>query len=155
MGKKVTIEKLDVNNWLKICDLTVSDEQKAFFPIDNVYWIGISRYEENSELFAIKADDDYVGLIGGGYDEDGVTGYINPLMIDCHHQKNGYAIPALELIIEYLRDNLNVEKININHRKENTVAGRIYDKLGFFVYNETDDEYQRQINLATLGGDTT
>ena len=155
MIKNVILEKLDVNNWLKICDLTVSDEQKAFFPIDNVYWIGISRYEENSELFAIKADDDYVGLIGGGYDEDGVTGYINPLMIDYRHQKNGYAMPALELIIEYLRDTLNVEKININHHKENTVAGRIYDKLGFIVYNETDDEYQRQINLATLGGDIT
>ncbi|MFW6287578.1 MAG: hypothetical protein ACOC2J_02390 [bacterium] len=56
--KTVTIEKLNVDNWLKICDLSVSDEQKSIFPIPNVYWIGISRYEEHTELFAIRADND-------------------------------------------------------------------------------------------------
>ena len=54
--------------------------KRSILQCQNVYWIGISRYEEKSELFAIKADDDYVGLIGGGYDEGGVTGYINPVM---------------------------------------------------------------------------
>ena len=150
MVKKITLEPLDVNNWLKVCDLSVSEEQKEIFPIPNVYWIGISRYEEGSELFAIKADDEYVGLIGGGYDEDGITGYINPFMIDHQHQKNSYAKPALKLIIEYLRDNLNVDKINVNHSKNNVTAGKIYDSLGFFVYNETDDEYQRQMVFPAL-----
>ena len=147
MDKKVTLEKLNVNNWLKICELSVSDEQKTNFTIPNVYWIGISRYEEMSELFAIKAEDDYVGLIGGGYDEDGVTGYINPLMIDRHHQKNGYAKKALALIIKYLCDNLNVSRININHRKENDVAGRIYESLGFHVYDEDEKEYKRKLEI--------
>lgn len=31
-SKKVTIEALDVNNWLKVCKLSVSEEQKAYFP---------------------------------------------------------------------------------------------------------------------------
>jgi len=147
MVKKIALEALDVKNWLKICDLSVSEEQKKVFTVPNVYWIGISRYEEKTELFAIKADDEYVGLIGGGYDEDGITGYINPIMIDHRYQKNGYAKPALELIIEYLRKNLGVEKININHRKENTYAGKIYESLGFYIYNETEEEYQRKLSL--------
>ena len=50
MNKKVTLEKLDVSNWLKICGLTVSDEQKEFFPVPDVYRIGISRYEELTRL---------------------------------------------------------------------------------------------------------
>jgi len=50
---------------LKICELSVSEEQKQLFTIPNVYWIGISRYEEQTELFAIKRDAEYVGLIGG------------------------------------------------------------------------------------------
>ena len=148
MAEGVTLEALDVNNWLKVCDLSVSEEQKATFPIPNVYWIGISRYEEGTELFAIKAGNEYVGLVGGGYDEDGVTGYINPLMIDHRHQKNNYAKSALKLIIKYLHDNLNVDKINVNHRKNNVIAGKIYDSLGFFVYSETDDEYQRQMTFT-------
>jgi len=27
--------------------------------VPNVYWIGISRYEEHTELFAIKSGDEY------------------------------------------------------------------------------------------------
>ncbi len=76
MDKKVILEALDHTNWYKVYGLSVSDEQKEFFPVPNVEWIGISRYEEKSELFAIKVGDDFVGLIGGGFDEDGVTGYL-------------------------------------------------------------------------------
>ncbi len=148
MIAKVTLEPLDVNNWLKICELSVSEEQKNIFTIPNVYWIGISRYEEKSELFAIKAGDTYVGLVGGGFDEDGITGYINPLMIDQRYQKNGYAKAALLLMIEYLRKNLGVEAININHNKANVVAGAIYESLGFLVYGESENEYLRKLELS-------
>lgn len=147
MQKQVTIEELNVDNWLKICSLSVSDEQKKIFTVPNIYWIGISRYEEMSKLFAIKADDDYVGLIGGGYDEDGITGYINPLMIDQHHQKNGYAKKALILFIKYLCDNLHVNRININHHKENDAAAKLYESLGFHVYGEHEHEYMRKMEI--------
>ena len=50
----ISIEALDVNNWLKVSELSVSEAQKQIFTVPNVYWIGISRYEEHSELFAIK-----------------------------------------------------------------------------------------------------
>lgn len=90
----VHIEELNVDNWFKVCELSVSDKQKEIFPIPNVYWIGISRYEEHTKLFAIKSEEDYVGLIGCGYDEDGISGYINPLMIDEKYQGNGYAARA-------------------------------------------------------------
>ncbi len=145
MTNVVTLEPLDVNNWLTVCDLSVSKEQKMFFKIPNVYWIGISRYEEMSELFAIKADGNYVGLIGGGYDEDGVTGYINPLMIDQNHQRNGYAKRALVLMIDYLSKELKVTEININHNKNNEVAGALYESLGFHIYGEHGDEYLRKL----------
>jgi diamine N-acetyltransferase len=145
--KTVGLEALNADNWLAVCDLSVSDEQKAFFNIPNVYWIGISRYEEKSELFAIKADGEYVGLIGGGFDEDGITGYINPLMIDRHHQGNGYAKQAIRLMIEYLRSQLHVTKINLGHRKINIAANQMYDSLGFQIIEDRGDEYYRQLDL--------
>ena len=51
---KISIEPLDVNNWLKVSELSVSEAQKQIFTVPNLYWIGISRYKEHSELFAIK-----------------------------------------------------------------------------------------------------
>jgi len=98
----ITIEPLDTNNWLKVCELSVSEEQKQVFAIPNVYWIGISRYEEHTELFAIKRGEEYVGLIGGGLDEDGNSGYINPLMIDERYQRQGIAATAMRLMMNDL-----------------------------------------------------
>lgn len=132
---------------MKICELTVSEDQKQVFPIANVYWIGISRYEERTELFAIKQGDNYVGLIGCGYDDDGVTGYINPLMVDVYYQRQGIAAEAIRLIIQYLADNLKVNKINIGHRKANQAAGRLYERIGFEIISETEREYKRSLYL--------
>ena len=147
LNTDVYLEILNENNWLQICDLSVSLEQKDFFPIPNVYWIGISRYEEHTELFAIKYKYEYIGLIGAGYDEDGVSGFINPFMIDEKHQKKGYALSAIRLITEYLIDNLHVIKINISHRKVNVVAGQIYERLGFVIKGEDEINYLRCLEI--------
>jgi ribosomal protein S18 acetylase RimI-like enzyme len=141
------IEPLNVDNWLKICELSVPKEQKQVFPIGNVYWIGISRYEEHSELFAIKHNGEYAGLIGGGLDEDGVSGYINPLMVDERFQRQGIARKAMHLIMDYLMHKYHVPCIHINHRKENHIAGRLYESLGFSVYSETEKEYRRSYQV--------
>lgn len=143
----ITIEALDVNNWLKICNLSVSEEQKQIFTVPNVYWIGISRYEEHSELFAIKQNDVYVGFIGGGLDEDGISGYINPLMIDEKFQRKGIAEKAMLLLMKYLICKHHVPSIHINHCKTNLAAGRLYEKLGFVVYSETDTELCRSYTV--------
>ena len=56
----IILEELNVDNWLETMELSVSEEQKNVFPIPNVYWVGISRYEEkgssheNAELLAFK-----------------------------------------------------------------------------------------------------
>ena len=140
----IILEPLSKDNWYPhICGLSVSDEQKAFFPIGNLYWIGISRYEEMTELFAIKRDCEYVGLIGGGLDEDGISGYINPLMVDEWFQRQGIATGAMRLIMDYLIHKYHVPCIHINHRKENTMAGHLYENLGFSVYSETEKDYRR------------
>lgn len=147
LNENVKLEILKEDNWLHICDLSVSVEQKDFFSIPNVYWIGISRYEEHTELFAIKYHDEYVGIIGGGYDEDGTTGFINPLMVDEKYQKKGYAAAATNLMIKYLVDNLHVTKINISHRKVNAVAGQMYEKIGFHVFGENEVDYFRCLEI--------
>jgi len=150
MNDSIILVPLDNTNWYKIYDLTVSEEQKSFFPVSNIEWIGISRYEEKTELFAIMKADIYVGLIGGGFDEDGVTGYINPLMIDYRYQNNGYGKQAMQLMIKYLQENLHVTKINLGHRKANIIAGQLYKSLGFGIIKDGEKEYYRQLDLNKI-----
>ena len=143
----IMLEQLNVDNWLKVMELTVSEEQKDIFPISNVYWVGISRYEEKTTLYAIKNDELYVGMVGIGYDEDGVSGYINPMMIDEKHQGKGYSKEAMLLAIEKLKSEYKVSEIHLGHRKNNMKAGKLYESLGFIIIDEDEMDYFRKLDL--------
>ena len=143
----IELEELNVDNWLKVMELTVSEEQKDIFPISNVYWVGISRYEEKTTLYAIKNDELYVGMVGIGYDEDGVSGYINPMMIDEKHQGKGYSKEAMLLAIKKLKSEYKVSEIHLGHRKNNMKAGKSYESLGFIIIDEDEMDYFRKLDL--------
>ncbi len=72
-------------------------------------------------------DETIVGLIGLGYDEDGVSGFINPIMIDARYQGNHYGEAAMI----------------IAHRKTNINAGKLYEKLGFKIVCEDEQDHFR------------
>lgn len=144
---KIQLEMLNNENWLEAAELSVSEKQKEIFPIPNVYWIGISRYEEHTTLYAIMLDKTVIGLIGLGYDEDGVSGFINPLMIDEKYQGKHYAEKAMTAAIEILQKDYKVTKINLGHRKSNTAASRLYEKLGFEIVGEDEQDYFRTKEL--------
>ena len=143
----ITLKELNLDNWLEVSNLSVSEKQKSVFPIPNIYWIGISRYEEHTTLFAIMLDDQNIGLIGLGYDEDGTSGFINPLMIDQNYQGRGYSKVALRLAIDYLRTKLKVSEIHLGHRKENIAASKLYESLGFIIVAEDEQDYFRCLSL--------
>lgn len=93
-------------------------------------------------------DEIIVGLIGIGYDEDGISGYINPLMVDEKHQGKGYSRDAMMLAVEKLKNDYKVPEIHIGHRKTNTVAGKLYESLGFIIVDEDETEYFRKLDLS-------
>ena len=140
---RIHLSKLNKDNWHETANLSVSEQQKNSFPIPNVYWVGISRYEEYTTLYAIMLDDIIVGLIGLGYDEDGTSGFINPLMIDEKYQGNHYSEQAMAIAIEILKNDYNVTKVNLGHRKTNIAAEKLYEKLGFEMIGEDEQDYFR------------
>ncbi|MGN0634040.1 MAG: GNAT family N-acetyltransferase [Oscillospiraceae bacterium] len=140
---KIYLSELNNENWLEAANLSVSEQQKEIFPIPNIYWVGISRYEEHTTLYAIMLDETIIGLIGLGYDEDGVSGFINPIMIDARYQGNHYGENAMNLAIEILQREYQVTKINIGHRKTNINAAKLYEKLGFKIVSEDEQDHFR------------
>ena len=140
---KIQLRELNKDNWLETAKLSVSEQQKDIFPIPNIYWLGISRYEEHTTLYAIIVDDNIVGLTGLGYDEDGVSGFINPLMIDEKYQGNHYAKDAMHIAIDILQNQYDVGEIHLGHRKTNTTAAKLYEQLGFQIVGEDEQDYFR------------
>jgi len=49
-----------------------------------------------------------------------------------------------------LQENLHVTKINLGHRKVNTVAGLLYDSLGFQIINDEGNQFYRQLDLSKI-----
>lgn len=144
---RIHLKELNKDNWLETANLSVSEQQKNIFPIPNIYWIGISRYEECTTLYAIMLDEIIVGLIGLGYDEDGISGFINPLMIDAKYQGNHYAEQAMSIAIDILKNDYNVTRVNLGHRKTNIAAGKLYEKIGFEMIGEDEQDYFRTKEL--------
>ena len=57
---RIFLSELNEDNWLEAANLSVSEKQKDVFPIPNVYWLGISRYEEHTTLYAITLDKNLI-----------------------------------------------------------------------------------------------
>jgi len=68
-----------------------------------------------NELFAIKLGDEFVGMIGGGLNEDGESGLIEPIMVDYRFQGSGISAQALKLMVEHLAKHLSVKRVYIEH----------------------------------------
>lgn len=49
----------------------------------------------------------------------------------------------MAIAIDILQKNYNVIKINLGHRKSNTAASRLYEKLGFEIIGEDQQDYFR------------
>ena len=64
-------------------------------------------------------------------------------MIDEKYQGNHYAENAMTIAIDILKKEYGVSKINLGHRKENIAAARLYEKLGFLIVGEDEQDYFR------------
>lgn len=72
-----------------------------------------------------------------------MSGYINPLMIDAKYQGNHYAEKAMICAINILQKNYHVTRVNLGHRKFNIAAAGLYEKLGFEIVGEDEQDYFR------------
>ena len=53
----------------------------------------------------------------------------------------------MQSAVEMLKNDYKVSKIHIGHRKANTVAGKLYESLGFIIFDEDETDYFRSLDL--------
>ena len=99
----------------------------------------------------IKLGDEYVGLIGGGLEADGASGLIEPIMVDHRHQKRGIAEQALKLMAQYLASHFSVDRVYIEHKRDNHAAAHVFEKAGFKVVGEDEESFRRCMRVEKHG----
>lgn len=97
--------------------------------------------DENSRRFILHNGTEQLGFIAL-YDIDYTHRKAEfAIMIDPKQQGKGYAIPATKLAMDYAFRTLNLNKLYLIVDKENEIAMKVYEKVGFQKEAVLKDEY--------------
>lgn len=88
----------------------------------------------------ILLDDKPIGIYVTHFTEDGDL-YINEISILKEYQNKGI---ATKIISKQIKENKNKEIRTILQVFKNNPAKKLYERLGFRVYNETETHYQME-----------
>jgi diamine N-acetyltransferase len=140
----ITLRKITLDNRRQVFNLEVSEEQRKFVAsnlssIATAYVLATNG--GHPMPFAIYNDEIVVGFVLIAY---GITSYELPavaennytiirLMIGKQYQNQGFGREALNKILEYIRTFPvgNAKYCWLEYAHENTVAEKLYKKMGF------------------------
>ena len=140
----VSLKEITEENFNKVIELEVCDTQKNFVA-RNIYSLAQAwLYYKNAYPFAIYNDDIMVGflMLGSDWDRDGSDKSYGlwRLMIDKKYQGQGYGKQAVQVLIDYVKQNFNPETFVTSVVPGNEAAEKLYASLGFTPNGEYDDD---------------
>jgi diamine N-acetyltransferase len=138
---KVHLRKITRDNLKECLALQVDDWQKGLVATTAQ---SLAEAYVNSNLFSFAVYDAFacgyeqpeVPMVGFTmYEIVAGVGFIMRLMIDYKHQRRGYGRATMLEVIRRLKLCPDVELIATSYRKENEVAAKLYQSLGFVGWN--------------------
>lgn len=135
----VRLENITPENWR--LGLKVSEAQKNFVSDDMKLLARAYAYRENgSRAFVVYCDEVPVGMaLYHDCEELGAYDF-SQLFIDERYQGKGYGTEAAKLIIEMMEKDGRFDKIILCYIEGNEAAKNMYEKLGFYLTGERDED---------------
>lgn len=147
--RMINLQSITEENWLKVTELTVNEEQKRFLapPIGILARAYVYR-NCNGKVYVIADDNLIVGVSLVREFTDEPLGYeLQQFMIDKKYQGKGYGKKALELILDELRKEHHYDHVEVCVNKEDNIAIHVYEKAGFVDSGYIDDDLPDYLNL--------
>ena len=135
----VKLEKITPNNWRH--KLEVSEEQSRYVANSTVLLARAYAYREcRSNALLILNDDTPVGM-ALFYDLDELKMYdFSQIFIDKRYQGKGFGIQACKLILKLMEEDGKFDFVSLCFVEGNESARRMYEKLGFKLTGEVDED---------------
>ena len=133
----VSLKEITKDNLDAVLRLQVHESQKQFVA-DNAWSIAQGTYNELSWFRAIYADDQAVGFVMLELDPLKAEYYLWRYMIDNQRQGRSYGRRALELVIDFVRQQPNAKQLLLSYVPAEGSAAAFYTKLGFVETGEVD-----------------
>ena len=145
----ITLRDVTQENWRAVARLEVTEGQRHFVA-PNVYSLAEAVYEPGLMPVAIYADETLVGFALHTHEPaqgewtftrtpyQGELGILRR-MIDKQYQGKGYGRQAMQALIERMCQLPGGQAIILNFAPANEGARRLYESLGFVIYEEDED----------------
>jgi diamine N-acetyltransferase len=148
----VTLREITPDNFEKVLDLKVHDDQKTFVA-SNMYSLAEARVFPDCVPLAIYAAEQPVGFLMYTFEQKRKEWWIFRLMIDAGQQGRGYGRAAMVQLVERMRAIPGCEQIFISFEPENAVAEKLYRSLGFVSNHEIyEGEVVFRLDLTARDG---
>ena len=127
----VSLKEITRDNIDEVLAHKVDESQKSFVSTNADSLAQAYVYSETAFPFAVYNDAILVGFIMMGYYE--VKDYYTlwKFMIDSRYQGRGYGRKALELGIQYLKEQFDISEVYTGVVPGNNAARKLYESVGF------------------------
>ncbi|MBU9712614.1 GNAT family N-acetyltransferase [Evansella tamaricis] len=137
---KIQLKEINEKNWEKCISLRVGKDQEQFVA-SNIYSLVQSRYETSYIPLAAYDEEEMVGFVMYGKDPDDGVYWIVRLMVGEKFQGKGYGKQILLKTMEQIKMLPDCGSFIItSYVPENTIAEKLYEKVGFIKTGEIIDE---------------
>ena len=135
----IRLETVNPDNWR--LRLKVSDAQKSFVADSATILARAYAYRESrSKAYVIYNDTLPVGM-ALYYDCAELNAYdLSQLFIDERYQGNGFGIEATKQILSKMKSDSKYDKVMLCYIDGNEVAKNMYEKLGFKLTGDRDED---------------
>ena len=135
----IRLESVDPGNWR--LGLKVSESQKCFVSDDMRMLARAYAYRESrSNAYVIYDDDVPVGM-ALYYDCDERKAFdFSQIFIDERYQGKGFGTEAAQQILKMMESDGKYDKVILCYIDGNEAAKNMYEKLGFYLTGECDED---------------
>jgi diamine N-acetyltransferase len=156
-----TLRNVTRENWQAIARLEVAPDQQHFVA-PNAYSLAEAAYEPGLTPVAIYADETLIGFALYTHEPfqgewtftrapyQGELGILR-MMIDKQNQSKGYGRQAMQALIEQMRQLPGGHAIILNFAPANQGARRLYESLGFVIYEEDEESCWARLTMPASG----
>ena len=142
MKKNYKIKILDAKKDSDLLFKIVEHENEVFGEATVGNW-NIKPFTKYGKVFAMLSNDENEELMSvievlSSFDRE--VAYVYGVSTVPKFQKHGYARILLQFVMETLKE-MKIKKIELTVDMDNFIAKRIYEKLGFEIVGNLDNEY--------------
>ncbi len=145
-GKKLTLLKLNQDNFYNICQLTVKPEQQRHVD-SNAISMAEANFSDHAWMRGIYLNDEPVGFVMVDARPETDKFYLWRFMIDKHYQGLGLGRSAIQLLVSELKSTFNTSELSTSVVPAETGPQKFYESLGFQLTGNYIDDRELELKL--------